>query len=172
MNAAHIHLIVNHVPVLGVPFLTLLLLVAYAARSDPMARTALWGFALLGVFVIAVFLTGRAAEHVVKDLAGVTPGSIEAHEDWATASTIATAALGAFAVFVLVGARGGAIPRRRSAIVIAAGVVLVCVLAWTAELGARIRHSEIRPATESGVPANITSVDPLNPEHRTPSTEP
>ena len=47
MSSIHLHLLLNHVPVIGTVLGVLLLAVAVARRSDELGRVALWLFALL-----------------------------------------------------------------------------------------------------------------------------
>jgi len=42
MNGAHLHLLLNHIPVIGVPLGLLLLAFAFLRRSEEWKRAALW----------------------------------------------------------------------------------------------------------------------------------
>ena len=61
MNWVHIHLAVNHVPVLGTMFLLILLIVGLVRKSDDLKRIALWGFVLLALLAVPIKYTGDLA---------------------------------------------------------------------------------------------------------------
>jgi len=144
MNWAHMHLMLNHLPVLGTIFGLLLLGWAALRRSEALQRVALAAFVLTGLAAIPVFLTGEPAEEVVEHLAGTAEQAIEAHEEAALVALIAVEALAAMALSTLLLFRKRGIPRPL------VGGALVCALAtagWmaqTANLGGRIRHAELR----------------------------
>ena len=59
MNAAHAHLMLNHVPVLGVVFGVLLLVTAMVRKSDELFKTSLVAFAICAAVGVPVYLTGE-----------------------------------------------------------------------------------------------------------------
>jgi hypothetical protein len=156
MDAAHAHLILNHIPVVGLGAAILLLLYAFARKSDEMKKAALAGFVLLALVAIAVFLTGKAAEDIVEDLPGVSESFIEQHEEAATVSLIAIELLGALSLAGLVFTRRSKVfPKWFAVVSLAASLAVAGVITWTANLGGQIRHTEIRtgvsvPATQDG----------------------
>ena len=144
MNGAHLHLLVNHVPVLGTFLALALLLAALPRGSAAWARNAFRLLVALGVATLGVFLTGEPAEETVEDIAGVAESLIERHEEAALAATIALGALAAFALGALLWFRRRPLPRW---VVLAATVgtlVIAGMMGWTANLGGQIRHTEIR----------------------------
>ena len=50
MNWTHLHLALNHVPVLGSLFVALLLIAGIARKSEELKRMSLWWFVILGAF--------------------------------------------------------------------------------------------------------------------------
>lgn len=107
MNPAHLHIILNHIPVIGVPFGAVLLMYGYVRRSTEIKRASLLVFVFMALITIPTFLSGKAAEDMVEHLPGVTESTIESHEEAATIALIATAMLGvlALALFPLVAPR-------------------------------------------------------------------
>src|SRR5688572_12110141 len=57
MNPAHLHLLLNHVPVLGTVFGVLLALLAMRWRSKDVEAAALWVFLVTAVVAVPVYLT-------------------------------------------------------------------------------------------------------------------
>jgi len=145
MDPAHAHLILNHIPVVGLGAAILLLLYAMARKNDEMKKAALAGFVFLALVAIAVYLTGKAAEDRVEHLPGVTEAFIEQHEEAATSSLIAIELLGALSLAGLILTRGSkAVPKWLAAISLVASLAVAGVITWTANLGGQIRHTEIR----------------------------
>ncbi len=68
MNGQELHLLVNHVPVVGSIGAFLLLAIAWLWPSKQLARTALTFTVLVGVSAVIAFVTGGAAEEVIEHL--------------------------------------------------------------------------------------------------------
>ena len=141
MSIVHLHLLLNHVPVVGTLFALLLFAAAVFLRETVSTKFAL-GFSV----AIAVYFTGGAAEEAVEKLAGVTERAIEQHEEAAKVTTIAMSIFGALSLAALVIFRKRQVPRWVGAAGFAGTVVLSTLMGWTANLGGQIRHTEIRSA--------------------------
>lgn len=61
MDIGHLHLMLNHLPVLGTPALLALLAWGLAGRIPALTRGALWLAVALAVVTGVVYLTGRTA---------------------------------------------------------------------------------------------------------------
>ncbi len=146
MSIVHLHLLLNHVPVVGTLFALLLFAAAIVRPQTVSIRFALGFSAALAVVGVAVYFTGGAAEEAVENLAGVTERAIEQHEEAAEVSTIAMSLVGALSVIALVIFRKGRVPPWVGAAGFAGTIVLSGLMGWTANLGGQIRHTEIRSA--------------------------
>ena len=149
MNLPHIHLMLNHVPVLGTLFGLALLAWGSWRQNASLQRAALVTFVLAALIAIPVFLTGEPAEDAVERLAGVSDNVIEAHEEAAVVSLIAVELLGVLGLAALLLARTRYSPRLVVRGALAVAIVTAGLMAWTANLGGRIRHSELQA---SGAP--------------------
>jgi uncharacterized membrane protein len=98
MNQAHLHLLLNHLPILGTLFGLLILAGGFLLKNDTVKRTALGIFVLSAILAIPAYLTGEGAEEVVEGLPGVTENLIEAHEDMANIFLWMVGALGLIAL--------------------------------------------------------------------------
>lgn len=153
MTWAHLHLALNHVPVIGLPIALLLLAWALYRRSPELTRTSFGLLVLLGIVTIIVQLTGEPAEDLVEGLPGVTESLIERHEEAALIGTVGMTILGLLAVFGLWRFRAGrALSRWYPTVMLVAGVLLAGYLGWVANLGGQIRHSEIRSVGQVTAP--------------------
>ena len=155
MSTVQLHLLLNHIPVIGTVIGLCLLAYAALRKDEGLARASLGMFAVLALLAGAVFLTGEPAEEAVEGLAGVSEAMVERHEEAALLSTIALGVLGALSLGVLLSFRRRALPRIVPVILFAAGLLPAGAMAGTANLGGQIRHSEIRPGASAGeVPAD------------------
>ncbi len=149
MNPAHLHLMVNHLPVLGAPFVLALLLWALVRRSRELVRTALGGAILVAALAYPVFLTGEPAEERVEDASWLQERRVHEHEERAEGALIAMMLTGAVALVGLWQSRGERQVSTGLAGLTAAGLLVSAGLfGWTALAGGAIRHDEIR--AESG----------------------
>jgi uncharacterized membrane protein len=146
VNWAHLHLALNHVPVVGLPIVLLLLAWATMRRSAELLKASFGLIILLTVVTVIVQLTGEPAEELVEGLPGVVDSMVEAHEESALLGTIGVVVIGVIALFGLwrLGT-GKTLPQWYSTVVLIAGVIVAGLMVWIANLGGRIRHSEIRP---------------------------
>lgn len=150
MSPLHMHLVLNHVPVIGLGFVALILTVALWRRNDSMAKLGLFLLAGIGLVTVAVFLTGEPAEEAVEHLAGVAERAIHSHEEVAEAALGATAIAGAMALVLLLWARKRALPRVAMALSLLAVVAVAGLMGRTAYLGGQIRHTEIAGGVAAG----------------------
>ena len=146
MSLVHLHLLLNHVPVVGTLFALLLFAAAIFLRETVSTKFALGFSVAIALVAVAVYFTGEPAEEAVEKLAGVSERIIEQHEEAAELSTIAMSMFGALALAALVILRKRKMPRWVGAAGLAGTIVLTAVMGWTANLGGQIRHSEIRSA--------------------------
>ena len=150
MNAAHFHLLLNHIPVVGMFFALLLLAAAVARRSEELKKAALWALVVVAGFAVPTYLTGEPAEMVIMDLPDVTEAVVDQHQDAAKIALALVSAGGIAALAGLVVWRAKTVPHRFAVALLAWSVAALGVLGWTANLGGKIRHTELRgtsPAT-------------------------
>lgn len=158
MNPAHVHLMLNHIPVLGAMFGLALLAWALLRRNEALERVALGTFVVVALAAVPVFLTGEPAEGVVEHLAGTAEPAIKAHEDAALVALIAIAGLGVFALTMLLLFRKRAFPRPLAGAALVFALATAGWMAQTANLGGRIRHAELG-AQAGGTPPQGQDTD-------------
>jgi uncharacterized membrane protein len=145
MNWAHIHLSLNHLPVVGTIFGVLLLLLAMVRKSEELKRVSLGVFVFTALLALPVYFTGEPAEKVVEHLPGVAEPLIERHENAALFVLLMAGGSGAVALAGLILFRR---VEKLPGWIVAATLVLSLatggLMGWTANLGGQIRHTEIR----------------------------
>jgi len=152
MTAAHWHLVLNHIPLLGILFGALLLAFGLWRRQEDVQKASLGLLVVAGLAIIAVYLTGEPAEEVVERMAGVSHDAVEAHEHFAWYGLVAGIATG---VVVLGALLYGALRRRlvrwTAVATLVVALVSVGLIGYTANLGGKISHPELRGDTPAQV---------------------
>jgi uncharacterized membrane protein len=144
MNLAHIHLLLNHFPIIGTIIGLCLLLSALFANSEDLKRAALMIFLGIALLSIPTYLSGNAAAEVIKDLPGVSAALIDAHQNAALLAYVFMMITGAVAWFGLWQARRNSCTGRGALLaVLLLSIVTVGLMANAGNLGGLIRHSEI-----------------------------
>lgn len=147
INAAQLHLILNHLPVIGLMWSVGLLLVAMLSRSRDIKVVALGSTVIAGLLAIPAFKSGEGSEEFLEGLEGSQAAEawVEEHED------AAKFALG-FSLVLAAGAAGALLLRNRGDVffdrsvrgVFLGAVFVLTILGKTAHEGGKIRHPEIR----------------------------
>ncbi len=145
MNWAHVHLILNHFPVVTAIVALPLLLAALLRRSAGLRSVALGVFVAAAVLAVPAYFTGEPAEEKVGHLPGVSEKDIDRHEEAAEIAALVVGAQGvvALAALFLLRRRPG-LPGPIAVTLLALSIAGAVLMARTANLGGMIRHSEIR----------------------------
>jgi uncharacterized membrane protein len=153
MNPAHLHLLVNHLPIFGTLFALFLsggaLLLSTFRRGLFLGAVALAVIGGIGGFVAEN--TGEGAEEIAEELPGVTEALIHSHEEAGETA----AALGALAMLLgvglwVVGGRREQVPVWAPAGLALASLVATGAMGYAGATGGEIRHTEIRDGAASG----------------------
>lgn len=148
MNSAHLHLMLNHFPVVGLVF-ALALLGWGALRKNPsLAKGGFAALVVVAILAVPAFLTGEPAEKIAESLPGVSRPIIEQHEDVAKAAFIVTLVAGVAALVGIWLTRGKAVASWYASLVLLVGLVAAGLMAWAANLGGKVRHTEIRGSAQ------------------------
>lgn len=150
MDAVHLHLLLTHVPVLATFFSLAILVWAMFSKHPEHYKIAFAGFIVAGVFAVIAFLTGEGAEEIAETIAGVSESAMERHEDVASVALWMTIALGIFGIAGLVWNKFEMKGFRPFVwTIFLYGLITAGVLAYTANLGGQIRHTEISQAAQT-----------------------
>ncbi len=152
MNGAHLHLLLNHVPILGSMFALCFLLYGKFSNNKSITIAALIIIVVIALFSIPVFLSGDEAERIVDPIIGVNKIAIESHQEQAEIAFWVLLMNGAIALATVVSAiKTQIISKPLLWINLVVLLIVVFLMARTGGSGGRIRHSEINatPALEN-----------------------
>ena len=148
MDWTHLHLALNHVPVLGTPFLLGFFLWSWIRGQSVTLGFCLWMFVVLAGVSIAIKSTGDFAAEKVGASPGFDKALIDQHEESADQATAGVVFMGIAAGMALFLSRGGrATPKWSLALLALLALATFALMARTANFGGHIRHPEIWPAT-------------------------
>lgn len=164
MDLAYLHIVTNHIPIIGVPLALFLLALGIWRKSDELKSASFLIFAFLGIATLGVYLLGQGGEDFVEELAGVSHDAIENHQDFAKIALATVGGLAVLSAFALIRYRGLHFLKRNSSQKLLTGDVIqttgsyfpnwivfsilalslasVAVLGYTGKLGGMIRHTE------------------------------
>lgn len=148
LNAAHIHLMVNHIPVLATLFSIPLLVWGMLTKQQAIKKVALVGFILAGLTVIVAVQSGESAEEIVESMPGVSEQVIHDHEEAAELAQWLTIILGIGGIggfFLLSGKPKYA--QQIMVVILLYSLIVGGMLVYTANLGGKIMHPELSDTT-------------------------
>lgn len=163
LDGVHLHLLVNHLPIIGAAFALVLLAASFLYAPDVLRRTAFAVLIVTALAGVAADLTGDPAEHAIKGFPGVNREVIHAHEDMADKAYIIAGVAGVLALGGLVRWRRAPVPTGATVVMLVLTAFLSGAMAYTGLLGGRVRHTEVRPGS---VPADAMTIEP--PRQRPP----
>lgn len=142
----HMHLVLNHAPVMGLFFSIALMGYAFYIKENHVKRAALWAYVMVGIATVVSYLTGESAEEMMEHMPGVTKAMIEAHETAALVAAILIIATAILAAVELWSQKKGKPlnPKLMMAIIVLS-VAAMLPIARANYLGGLIGHPEIRP---------------------------
>lgn len=151
MDSTHVHLLLNHFPIVGTLVATAILVYGVIRRNSSNQQVALAALAVMALLAIPVMLTGEPAEERVENIAGVTEAAIEAHEE---AAELAFWVMEATGILALIGLLLSGLKNRLAQPAVILTLILSIasfgLMARTGSLGGKIRHTELAGAIAAG----------------------
>jgi uncharacterized membrane protein len=145
MNDAHYHLIVNHLPILGLLIGILVLITGLILNKAEVKLTALGIFIFSSITSIVAFYTGEGAEEVVENLEGISETLIHTHEEYAETFYTLTLILGGLSLLIFI----LELKKKKFTKYLLILCLLIALIdgvlaTYVGTSGGEIRHSEIR----------------------------
>jgi hypothetical protein len=157
LSGVHLHLLVNHASLFGSLFALVLLAASFLFAPDALRRAALVALIFSGFAGAAAYLTGEPAEDAIRGFPGVRREVIHAHEEMGEKMFFISMALGVLSIAALARWRRLPVPKGATVALVLASAFLFGGMAYTALLGGRVRHTEVRPGA---VPADALTIEP------------
>jgi len=145
MNDAHLHMVVNHFPIIGTIFGLGILIVGLFLKNKSIQHTAYVLFAIAAIFGFLSMNTGEVAEELVEELPNVGDEIIHENEEIAEKFVILlylTGAVALLSLFMSVKNHAKAKFFAYATLILAIGTAVLSKNVGTS--GGEIRHTEIR----------------------------
>lgn len=153
MDAAHLHLLLNHFPIVGSMIAVAALIWGLLSHSDAVKKFGLGALFAMSLIAIPVFATGEPAEERVEKLAGVEHSTIHEHEEAAEFSILLSHITGLAALAALL--LGAKKPEKFAPavyVVLVLSIITLASMARTGYLGGQIRHTEFGSVQRQTLP--------------------
>lgn len=159
MNLPHVHLLLNHFPIIGTIIALCLFLFSLLGRSDDLKRACFVIFTGISLLTIPTFMTGNAAAERLRKMPDVSQAVVAAHNNAAIVSLFFIEFTGLFAWLALWQYRRWAHARNWTVVtVLLFSLASVYFMAVTGNTGGEIRHPEIRSVAEATARAGDPAV--------------
>jgi uncharacterized membrane protein len=145
MDAAHLHLLLTHFPIVGTIIGIGIMAYGQLSKNDEIKKVALGTFILMAILTIPVFLTGEGAEETVEHMAGVSEQLIENHEELAEIAIWLMGFLGILSLvnlFAII--KKFPFAKSISLITLIVSLGTFGLFAKVGSTGGEIRHTEVR----------------------------
>ena len=161
MNDAHLHMVVNHFPIIGTIFGLGILIAGIFMNNTVIKNVAYILFVVAAIFAAVSMTTGEGAEEIAENLPSVTDQIIHEHEEMAEKLALVLYALGVISLLGLyLNFKNNAKAAVVSYIAIVVAVIGVFLGKQTGTTGGEVRHTEIRAtATATAVDQNGTEAE-------------
>lgn len=151
MDAVHIHLLLNHVPVIGSIFALLLMLYGVFFKNSTLLNTGLVTMAVVAIFAVPVFLSGDEAEDIVENIPGISEYYLEEHEELSEVAIWFVSAAGILSLISLILIKIKSPVKALNFLSILLTALTVILMVLVGNHGGKIRHSEILDSSSQQV---------------------
>jgi uncharacterized membrane protein len=165
MNMAHLHLLLNHFPIIGTIIGLALFLISFAGKGEETRRASYIVFAAIALLSIPTFFSGYGAQVAMKKDPAISAVLVVRHQSSALLSIWFMEITGTLALVGLWQSQGDGRPKRWNVLaVLLFSLLTVGLMARTGNTGGDIRHPEIwagqEVPAESSVGAFIHTFEP------------
>ncbi len=160
MNDAHLHMVVNHFPIIGIIFGLGILIIGFFLNNNIVKNVAYGLFIVGAIFAAVSMSTGEGAEEIVEDFPNIGKNIIHEHEEIAEKLALVLYVLGVVSLVGLyLNFKKHSKATLISIIAITIAIVGVFFAQQTGTTGGEIRHTEIRATSTINPAATQASED-------------
>jgi uncharacterized membrane protein len=144
MNAAHFHLMFNHLPLVGFGFTFLLQIIAVIRNNPELKIFSCWFYILVALLCIIPIVTGDGSAEILKTYPGISSDAIEYHETWGYLFFYGLLLNGALSIVALwFTRRKQELMKKLTVAMLGIGLVISVFAFMTGSTGGKIMHPEI-----------------------------
>lgn len=158
MNDAHLHLIVNHFPIIGTIFGLGILIAGLFLKNNTVKNTAYVLFVVAAIFAFISMSTGEGAEEMVEDMPNIGKQIIHEHEELAEKLALLLYATSIFSLVALYASlKNHKFSKMASYITLVLALGAAVLGSSVGTSGGEIRHTEIRDNNVNTAVENVNS---------------
>jgi len=141
VNFDHLHLLLNHVPIIGFFVGVGLFVASFTGSNADLRRSALIIFAAVALLTIPTFVSGVGADRTIAREPGVSKALVQRHEGAAMLGLWFVVATGAAALVALwCSRRPAGVSRGNLAVLLLLAIIAAVLMGRTGNTGGDIRH--------------------------------
>ena len=145
MNAAQVHLLTVHIPIIGCWGLSILFILAHYFRDDRLFKISCWLLLTILLLATIAYFSGPPAYDLLKENYKVDKETVEFHAVLARSCLLGMVVLAMIVGNALVqGFQGEKVPGWQRWVILISTILLSIFWAVAAHWGGMIRHPEIR----------------------------
>jgi uncharacterized membrane protein len=172
VNLAHLHLLLNHFPIIGTLVGVGLFLFSLVGKNDDLKRAGLITLAVMALISLPAFFSGIGAQGAIQKITGVSAALIDRHEGAAILALLFMEITGALSVAGLWQSYKFSTPARWNvAAVLVFSLITVGLMTRVGTTGGDVRHPEIgdssNPAANEGTLGSIVHAFEPSPDKLT-----
>ncbi len=144
-SMAHVHLLVNHFPIIGAIFIAVMFLIALLFRNVFLQKVSLWFLVAVALSTAVAYASGGGTKAAVQGLPEASDTMIAAHEQAARYALIVMFVAGVLSLGgIVLYSKRPILPLYFRVSVLLVLLISVVVLTYVGFLGGQIMHPEIR----------------------------
>lgn len=156
MNDAHLHMIVNHFPIIGTIFGFGILIVGLFLKNKTLINTSYVLFIVAAIFGAFSMGTGEGAEELVEDMPNIGKQIIHEHEELAEKLAVLLYVLGTLSLGGLyLNFKNNARAKLLSFLILGVATAGLFLVQKVGTSGGEIRHTEIRTNANTMVNGSV-----------------
>lgn len=145
MNDAHLHMVVNHFPIIGTIFGFGILIISLVLKNKTLQNTSYGIFIVAAIFAVFSMGTGEGAEELVEDIPNIGKEIIHEHEELAEKLALLLYILGGLSLVGLyLNFKNHSKAKLLSFFVLGIATAGLFLVQKVGTSGGEIRHTEIR----------------------------
>ena len=159
MNPAQLHLLLNHLPVIGFGIGLALYVVALVSKQSDLQRAGFVILFLAAAFTIVTYVSGNDAREILKKNPGVSDPLMEAHESAALVAFVFMEITGFFSwIGLWIWGRPSRFARWNMGVVLIFSTLAFGLMSRAAYIGGAIRHPETDAAQAIPIDASVPTL--------------
>ncbi len=150
MNDAHLHMVVNHFPIIGTILAIGILIAGLLTKNIGIKNTSYFVFIIAAIFGAFSMGTGEGAEELVENMPTIGKSIIHEHEEIAEKLAIVLYVLGILSIVAIyLNYKKNPKEKMVSFVILGIAIASLAIVQKVGTSGGEIRHTEIRTSTSS-----------------------